>query len=119
MTHCRNKRALGPVRDLCKIQVHGVDAKSAAWEEAVQQGSLHYTPEHCLVNDGFPFFWVEKAMFRMGKMYLLRSPVGEKAPGLFHLAKSEPRFAMGNLRNAGLSTWLTLEGKQTKIHFST
>ena len=23
----------------------------------VCQGSLHYTPEHCLVNGGFPLFW--------------------------------------------------------------
>ena len=21
------------------------------------QGSLHYTPEHCLVNGGVPLFW--------------------------------------------------------------
>ena len=25
-----------------------------------QQGSLHYTPEHCLVNGGVPLFWPEK-----------------------------------------------------------
>ena len=25
-----------------------------------KQGSLHYTPEHCLVNDGFPLFWWKK-----------------------------------------------------------
>ena len=43
-------------------------------ETSLQQGSLHYTPEHCLVNGGF-FILVEKAMFQMGKMYLLRSPV--------------------------------------------
>ena len=30
----------------------------------LKQGSLHYTPAHCLVNGGFPLFW-----------YLLRSPV--------------------------------------------
>ena len=29
-----------------------------------------YTPEHCLINGGFPAFLVEKAMFQMGKMYL-------------------------------------------------
>ena len=40
---------------------------------ALLQGSLHYTPEHCLVNGGFPLL-VEKAMSQMGKMYLLRSP---------------------------------------------
>ena len=41
-----------------------------------EQGSLHYTPEHCLVNGGVPSFW------RMGKMYLLRSPV-EYTPFFF------------------------------------
>ena len=25
-----------------------------------QQGSVHYTPEHCLVNGGFPLFWRKK-----------------------------------------------------------
>ena len=24
---------------------------------SLEQGSLHYTPEHCLVNCGFPLFW--------------------------------------------------------------
>ena len=36
----------------------------------IQQGSLHYTPEG---KWWFPFISVEKAMFQMGKMYLLRS----------------------------------------------
>ena len=26
----------------------------------IEQGSLHYTPEHCLVNAGLPVFWVLK-----------------------------------------------------------
>ena len=26
-----------------------------------KQGSLHYTPEHCLVNGGFPLFWWKKS----------------------------------------------------------
>ena len=33
------------------------------------------TPEQCLVNGGSLYFGVEKAMFQMGNMYLLRSPV--------------------------------------------
>ena len=41
----------------------------------LRQGSLHYTPEHCLVNGGFPLFWWNKNMFQLGKMFLLRSPV--------------------------------------------
>ena len=49
--------------------------------EGIKQGSLHCT-EHCLVNGGFPFISVEKAMFHMGRMYLLRSPV--KQLGLCH-----------------------------------
>ena len=39
-----------------------------------QQGSLHYTPEHCLVNGGVLFILVEKDVFQLGNMYLLRSP---------------------------------------------
>ena len=39
------------------------------------QGSLHYTPEHCLVNGGFPLFWWKKTIFQLGKLYPLRSPV--------------------------------------------
>ena len=30
----------------------------------LQQGSLHYTPEHCLVNGGFHLFWWEKQCFK-------------------------------------------------------
>ena len=37
-----------------------------------KQGFFHYTPEHCLINGGFPAFWWKK-MFQMGKTYLLRS----------------------------------------------
>ena len=47
-------------------------------QKSPQQGSLHYAPEHCLVNGGVPIFWVDKAMFKMGKMYLLRSPAPKK-----------------------------------------
>ena len=50
----------------------------------VQQGSLHYTPEHCLVNGGFLYFGVEKAVVQLGQMYLLRSPVQKP---LFSVAK--------------------------------
>ena len=42
------------------------------------QGSLHYTPEHCLVNGGFNlYFGVEKATcFKwLQNEFLLRSPV--------------------------------------------
>ena len=39
------------------------------------QGSLHYTPEHCLVNGGFPLFcWKKQHVSNGCKMYLLRSP---------------------------------------------
>ena len=31
------------------------------------QGSLHYTPEHCLVNGGFPLFWWKKPCFKWAK----------------------------------------------------
>ena len=39
-----------------------------------KQGSLHHTPEHCLVNGGFLLFWWKKHVSNGCKMYLLRSP---------------------------------------------
>ena len=42
---------------------------------AFQQGSLHYTSEHCLVNGGFPVFWWKEPCFKWANWYLLRSPV--------------------------------------------
>ena len=42
----------------------------------VVQGSLHFSPAHCLVNCGFPLSWWKKQHVSNGcKMYLLRSPV--------------------------------------------
>ena len=41
---------------------------AAGWDK--EQGSLHDTPEHCLVNGGFPFVLVSNGC----NMYLLRSP---------------------------------------------
>ena len=32
----------------------------SANQHTLQQGSLHSTPEHCLVNGGFPLFWWKK-----------------------------------------------------------
>ena len=32
--------------------------------KAFEQKSLHYTPEHCLVNGGFPLFWWKKPCFK-------------------------------------------------------
>ena len=40
----------------------------------VLQGPLHYTPEHCLINGGFPLLWWTKPCFKWANMYLLRSP---------------------------------------------
>ena len=55
-------------------------------------GSLHYTPEHCLVNGGVPLYLVEKAMFQIGKMYLLRSPaIAVKEILLRHIPGEPPR----------------------------
>ena len=31
------------------------------------QGSLHYTPEHCLVDGGVPLFWLKKPCFKWAK----------------------------------------------------
>ena len=42
-----------------------------AWLEKrgrkAKQGSLHYTPEHCLVNGGVPLFWWKKTCFKRAK----------------------------------------------------
>ena len=32
-----------------------------------ERGSLHYTPEHCLVNGGFPLFWWKEPCFKWAK----------------------------------------------------
>ena len=56
-----------------------------------QQGSLHYTPEHCLVNGGVPFILVENATcFNwLQHEFLLRSPAqttltSTKKGGIYH-----------------------------------
>ena len=49
-------------------------------------GSLHDTPEHC--KWWVPLILVEKAMFQMGKMYLLRSPTTVRPS---HLGLRRPR----------------------------
>ena len=56
---------------------HGKNGHPFFWLVEFKQGSLHYTPEHCLVNGGVPLFIsVEKANVSNGcKMYLLRSHV--------------------------------------------
>ena len=43
----------------------------------MMQGSLHFTPEHCLVNGGVPLFLVLKKQHVSNgcNMYLLRNPV--------------------------------------------
>ena len=33
----------------------------------LSQGSLQYTPEHCLANGGFPVFWWKKPCFKWAK----------------------------------------------------
>ena len=39
-----------------------LEDKFPLWGER-KQGSLHYAPEHCLVNGGFPLFWWKKPCF--------------------------------------------------------
>ena len=39
-------------------------AKTCIQQHKFKQGSLHYTPEHCLVNGGFPVFWWKKPCFK-------------------------------------------------------
>ena len=46
---------------MTKSQPHTGDSREANKE---QQESLHYTPEHCLVNGGVPLFWWKKTRFK-------------------------------------------------------
>ena len=64
-----------------------------------KQGSLHHTPEHCLVNCGVLLFWWRKAMFQQGKMYLLRSP--EK------LRRKNRKQEKNKKRHPEASVWLS------------
>ena len=44
----------------------------------LDQGSLQYTPEHCLVNGGFPLFWWKKQHVSNGcKMVSFKEPCGK------------------------------------------
>ena len=59
--------------------VEPIDCSRNSCQPGVQQGSLH-TPEHCLVNGGFPLVWWKKQHVSNGcKMYLLRSAVQPQA----------------------------------------
>ena len=49
-------------------------ASALAYPPAVQQGSLHYTPEHCLVNGGFPLCWCKNNVSNGCKMYRFEEP---------------------------------------------
>ena len=51
-----------------------LDIAGCAWcsfQFYLKQGSLQYTPEHCLVNGGFLVFRWGKNMFQMGQRYLI------------------------------------------------
>ena len=86
-----------------------------------KQGSLHYTPEHCLVNGGFPLFWVGKSHVSNGcNMYLLRSPA--KLPlSPLHPApiwarpswRAEPRRRIPPGRSPGRLSFLQGHGQAT------
>ena len=36
-----------------------------------EQGSLHFSPEHCRVNGGFPLFWWKTPCFKWAKSSVL------------------------------------------------
>ena len=61
-----------PPRQICRAHL-SCDSLPAGWETRgdfsgdFQQGSLHYTPEHCLVNGGVPLFWWRKPCFKWAK----------------------------------------------------
>ena len=49
-----------------------IPGKSA--EVTQQQGFLHYTPEQCLVNGGFPLFWWKKQHVSNGQNVSFKEP---------------------------------------------
>ena len=44
-----------------------VEIGGVAFCSPTKQGSLQYTPEHCLVNGGFPLSWWKKPCFKWAK----------------------------------------------------
>ena len=53
----------------------GGDEKTYLFSKGkVKQGSLHYTPEHCLVNGGFPLFWWKKQHVSNGQNVSFKEP---------------------------------------------
>ena len=52
-----------PVLSQVFIWGNPVTQPSPSW------GSLHYTPEHCLVNGGFPLFWWQKPCFKCANVF--------------------------------------------------
>ena len=44
----------------------------------LQQGSLHYTPEHCLVNGGFPSFLLERSHDSNGQNVSFKEPYSSR-----------------------------------------
>ena len=60
----------GPkVKNLCHVELvlDRGELTITSRNSQLLQGSLHCTPEHCLVNGGFPFFWWKKPCFKLAK----------------------------------------------------
>ena len=55
-----NKAQQSPARLLNQSSASGKLRHDASGTLAHYQGSLHCTPEHCLVNGGVPLFWQKK-----------------------------------------------------------
>ena len=61
-----------------------------------KQGSLHFAPEHCLVNGGFPCIWWKKQCFKSATLF--RSPA--KGENIMGFALGESRAPLSFTRDA-------------------
>ena len=80
-------------------------------QRTVQQGSLHYTPEHCLVNGGFPLFRWKKPCFKWAKWRSFKEPCSETWFLKIPLQHTKQRVStVASLRGAEWSSSLQSRG---------
>ena len=81
-----------------------------------EQGCLHYTPEHCLVNGGFPLFWW-KSHVSNGQHVSFKEPceggvLSRKLPSPLEPSKA-PKVTFGPSGNQG-TVWHKQVGPKNK-----
>ena len=94
--------------DLCQARS---DRKRHVQVAVAQQGSLHYTPEHCLVNGGFPLFCWKKTCFKFGRHVSFKEPCSKKCSNMLWMV-ANPGCEFTECRAQGSDTerdFLTVE----------